>query len=364
MLLVWSNKKLNFQCIFCSLMIVLWVSSSSAEQSPAPVPIQTHPEKDKDIPIPEVPPENLPRVTGEKPDPAKEQFARGIVHIQIGELVIPREGDSINPEIPLIQNYLSEYFRRAGYVVVSELQKASFRMKGNFECEYSESLVFRGLRFGLKFKGSGSIKVLDSNSKVIDQLEIPSHFREGIIPGMANVPGNTGSIESNATEEAKSARALSEDTFVVRDLRREMSKIIWDHLFYKVEVFASPEIPKLIHSLSVEDLEAEKIVEAADVIKKLAAHRLKAVPYLIEALTDESPVLVAAKYPGLTAFNAEKLRVFHIADKALEEIFQKVSRMNLDTPDKHRFIIIKGWENEWKHFCPSFRASPENKRRN
>jgi hypothetical protein len=45
-----------------------------------------------------------------------------------------------------------------------------------------------------------------------------------------------------------------------------------------------------------------------------------------------------------------------MADKVLEEIFQKVSRMSLETDARTRLVIVKGWENEWARFCPSFAA--------
>ena len=69
------------------------------------------------------------------------------------------------------------------------------------------------------------------------------------------------------------------------------------------------------------------------------------------------PVKVNAHYPGLTASNTEKLRIYHLADKALEDIFQKVSRLNLDMPARARSLVIRGWEAEWARFCPSFREA-------
>jgi hypothetical protein len=71
--------------------------------------------------------------------------------------------------------------------------------------------------------------------------------------------------------------------------------------------------------------------------------------------------MVKAAYPGLKV--PTDLKIYHLADKTLEEIFQKVSRMELKTPPQLRFYIIAGWENEWRRFCKPFRESPEADRR-
>ena len=81
-------------------------------------------------------------------------------------------------------------------------------------------------------------------------------------------------------------------------------------------------------------------------------------PYMLEALSDTRSVLMRSNYPGLNEKNRSALKVFHIADKVLEEIFQKVSRMGLETTAKGRFRVMKGWEHEWRRFCPPFRDSP------
>ena len=95
-----------------------------------------------------------------------------------------------------------------------------------------------------------------------------------------------------------------------------------------------------------------------DVIARLVARGLSIVPYMLEALADTRSVVMRSSYPGLNEKNRSELKVFHIADKVLEEIFQKVSRMGLATTAKGRFRIMKGWEHEWRRFCPPLRNSP------
>ena len=101
------------------------------------------------------------------------------------------------------------------------------------------------------------------------------------------------------------------------------------------------------------------------VVSRLADIGFPAVPYLLDAMTDERVVRLDSDYPGLKGRNLEDLRVYHIADKALEEIFQKVSRMGLDVTaddvEHHRLrrVILLGWENEWRRFAKAFRESPQ-----
>lgn len=295
-------------------------------------------------PIPELPPEQLPPATAAKPDPKREQFSRAAVFVAIDEEIQPRKRDAYRPKHLYVQTYLSEYFRRAGYPIVGAPEKAVYRVEGSFRARYLEELVFRGQRIALKFRSSAFLVILDRAGKELGRVDIPELDGEGILPRKKSADGKGPPEESNA----------------VRDLRREMAKLLWDHLFHRVDPFRDPEIPALISSLAQDPLESEGVMDANEVIQRLAARRLEAVPYLLDALSDERNVMVSAEYPGLTTINSEKLRIYHIADKALEEIFQKVSRMNLDTPRKYRYVIIRGWENEWKRFCKPFRESPHS----
>src|SRR6185503_7907703 len=139
-------------------------------------------------------------------------------------------------------------------------------------------------------------------------------------------------------EEAKK-KGEEEDTRAVVQMRRLLAKTIWESLYHRGATLGDPEIPALISSFSQDDPDSEAPVLARDILKSLIAKRFAAVPYLLDALTDERPVRVAAQYPGLSAINADKLRIYHLADKALEEIFQKVSRLDLETQPKARFRI-------------------------
>ncbi len=312
-----------------------------------------------DAPIPELPPEELPPRTGVKPDPARDRYERDTVHVAIEERVHPRELPAYTPPMSIVERHVAEYFRRAGFRVVDEEAGAKHVVRGRFEAVFGDVLVFRGRLFALKFEASAQVTVVDAEGELEGDVIVPAFEREGAVARPAHRSELIG-----PPSPFRKPSAVREEDLVVADLRRETARIIWHRLSREVEAFSDPRIPALIDSLTVEDLESNELPTTADdVIRKLAALRFDAVPYLLEALADERPVLVPATYPGLTELNADKLRVYHIADKALEEIFQKVSRMGLDTPAEHRFIIIRGWENEWRRFCPPFRDSPHAPRR-
>jgi hypothetical protein len=270
-----------------------------------------------------------------------EQHRRGKVFLEIAEKVQPMERPSYSfPSADrVLQKYLAEYFRRAGFEVAHRCEDGDHRVEGDFEAKFVEAIEFKGQDIAHKYAGSLRLAVLAKGAaQELERVDVPEFFKDGI-----QRPGEP------------------EDRIAVLEMRRHLAKVAWGRLFLEGKVFADPEIPALLASLAADDSEKEAPIQAEAVLKALVAKRLAAVPYLLEALTDERIVRVNARYPGLTAENAQQLRVYHLADKALEEIFQKVSRMDLETPTKARFAMIRGWEGEWARFCPSFRDSPGRK---
>ena len=339
-------------------------------------------------PIPKIPKNKLPLATGKKPDPRNEQYQRGRVSVSVEEFVQPERDEAYEPKVPLLQIYLAEYFRRAGFDVTDDRDVAEFSIVGFFEASYVRTLTFKDQRFALQFEASAGVKVKDATGRVLGEIDVPRRIREAALmaprpksavkkdeisgPPQAGdgkrekadiekgVPKQTAPPKDGRSRSGGLPTKRAQEAELIRDFRREYARIIWQDVFRKLTPIADPEIPSLIDSLTVDDFEAPEPVDGDAVVKSLVARRLAAVPYLLDAMSDERPVLVQVSYPGLTPLNAEKLRVFHLADKALENIFQKVSRMNLDSPDEHRFIIIKAWEYEWRRFCRSYKESPSS----
>ncbi len=333
-------------------------------ETPAQQPAERGVANRRALPIPELAAAHLPLVTGEKPDPEREAYARDPVFVRVDEYVKPREGEFYSPEIPLVGKYLAEYFRRAGHPVVETQGDAKLIVVGSVECEFVKPLTFREQVFAVQFQGTGSVRVLGPQRDILAEFDIPGVKGEGILPELENNAELKGRvIQANRLPEPRRIDGENpprEEINAITDLRRRIARDLWRGIFYEKGPLSDGEISRTLDSLAVDDPAGDP-ADGDRVVDKLVALRLKAVPYLIEALTDDRPVLVKATYKGLTPANASQLRVYHLADRALENVFQKVSRMGLGTPDKHRFVIIRGWENEWKRFCKSFRESPENR---
>lgn len=318
-------------------------------------------EDSETTPIPEIPDDELPPATAERPDPQKDEFIRPSVIINIDEYIEPRTGQPYVPKVRVFEEYIAEYFRRAGHTVIKsdasaqEKARASFVVAGSFLAKYDKVLKFRGNSFAIKYLAEAAIDVMDPSGKVLSHAAVQDLPAEAILPDIGT---RTDGLIPDPTKKGQAKRP--DEFHAVIDLRRKSAQNLWRQMFHRKGPFGDGEIPQLIASLKQEDPEAEDEPDGNTVLSKLIARRFDAVPYLLEALSDTSPVVVPASYPGLTPANANKLALYHLADKGLEEIFQKVSRMGLDTPDEHRFLIIRGWEQEWRRFCQSFRESPQN----
>ena len=314
----------------------------------------------RDVPVPEIPSEELPPATGVKPDSEKDQYSLPAVSIRIDEFIEPRGGQPYVPKVRILEEYLAEYFRRAGHPVVAIEHKAeaTYVVVGNFFGRFDKLLKFRGNSFATKYLGDASLEVQSLEGQVLMTAELEQFPVEALLP--EKIQEDEELLPDPKKAKPHTGKQRPEEFHAVVDLRRKLALGLWEQVFHRRGVFGDPEVSVLLGSLTDEDPEAEEAVNGDAVLQKLIHKRFAAVPYLLEALSDKSPVLVPTSYPGLTPENVRKLLVYHLADKALEEIFQKVSRMGLDTPDRHRFLIIRGWENEWRRFCPSFRESPKN----
>lgn len=315
-------------------------------QSPEPVPAaqekkpsqeqpQKKPQKNpqKKPPIPRLAAGQLPKQTRTRPDPAKSQVELETIHVDIEELAQTMDGTRYTPGTRVVQNYLEEYLRRAGYRVLKEAARARYRIRGKISTIFDTELILQKRIIAWKYAGNVVVDLLDAEGKNLQKVSIPEVFRLNV-------------------KNEKSA---------IWDLRRYLSHLIYSEICLGGKVLGNKEIFGLIESLAVDSFDREEDVEAGGVVEKLADHGLSAVPYLLHALTDTRPVMANAEYPNLKV--PTDLKIYHLADKALEEIFQKVSRLELKTPARLRFYIIAGWENEWRRFCKPFRESPEPERR-
>jgi hypothetical protein len=319
---------------------ILALQEEKKPEKPAPekpAPEKPAPEKPAgkkgDRPIPRLAKDQLPPRTRVAPDSAKSQFSSVPVYVTVKETATTSNGKSFVPEVAVVGNYLAEYFRRAGHPVLEKPEGAHYRIEGDIATIFDKPLTLRGQTIAWKYAGDARITVTDRNGKLLDTIEIP------------DVPRINVKSEKSA----------------IWDLRRFLAHELYRKLFYQSEVFANREIVALVNALATDPFESEVEVTADEVIQRLADKGLACVPYLLDGLSDSRGVLVESSYANVK--KPDDLKIYHIADKGLEEIFQKISRLNIETPDHLRFYVMRGWENEWRRFCPAFRESPEEKRR-
>lgn len=323
-----------------------WGAAEDARDAPAPsepqgsgvIPVPSEAARGSGTErIPEISPEKLPPRTRRKPDPAREAFRAPLVFVRVEERVTPRSGATYEPEVRVTENYIKAYLRRAGHPTVERPEDAAIRVGGEAKLSFHSELTALGRTVGWKYRGEAAFRAIGKDGRDLGSFEIPELYQE-----------NVRSEESAVT-----------------DARRYLAKIAWDNLYGKGTILGSPRVVLLIGALVIEESDTLGLTEsgpsprtAEGIVSALAGIGFEAVPYLLDAMTDERIVRIPSSYPGLAGRNLEDLKVYHIADKALEEIFQKVSRLDLDTPFRARRVILKGWELEWKRFCPSF-ADPQ-----
>ena len=283
---------------------------------------------------PPLPEDQLPKKTRPAPDPKTTQYRRGKAYVEIGETVEHENAPPARPKVAVVDEYTKEYLRRAGYDITDSAEGADFTLRGNVQTVFAGEIKFRGEVIAWRYVAAAAIDILDASGNTVEQILIDETEREGI-----NGPSTP------------------------LDLRRLIAKKLHDELFMRGKTFRHAKAVELIGKLVVDPFESEddEPPTGEDIVRQLADIGAPAIPYILEALTDTRTVLVEMDYPGLVELDA--LKVFHVADKALEEYFQKVSRMDLETPTRLRYLITRGWENEWRRFCPPFRESPQHKKR-
>lgn len=295
--------------------------------------VETGAQDESAEPLPKLPADKLPPATRPKPDPEKVQFIREPVHVEVRETRVGSDGKSSTPEVRVVENYMKEYFRRAGHPVVESSQDAEYRIRATVESQYNRAIRFRDQVIAHRVRGTAEIVVEDSEQKELERFAVPETYQEA---------------------------ALEEDRAFLT-LQRYIAHLLWSHVFQRGSTFADPAIRDLLSTLTIQNQGDSQPPTTEEIVEKLADRGLEAVPYLLEALSDTNTVQIPSHYPGLEETGPDALKVFHIADKALEEIFQKVSRLPLEAPPRVRFLVTKAWEAEWRRFCKSYRESPASR---
>jgi len=280
--------------------------------------------------IPELSTRELPPRTRAPLDPARESYLREPVHVSVEESMVDLEGEEIPIRVPILENYLKQYLRRAGFPVDGPPEKARFHVRGRLDSAFHTTMQFKTTTVSYRVRGVAYIALSEPDGKELERFEVPETFAD--------------SVEDEAS--------------AFTELRRYAAKLLWELLFREGTHVGNPDIQMLIDLLAVGPMVGAEDATTETILEQLVAHGFEAVPYLIEAVADTRAVRMPTSHPGVDERTPNALKIYHVADKALEEIFQKVSRMTLETPTDHRVVVLKGWENEWRRFCAPFRNAP------
>jgi hypothetical protein len=297
----------------------------------APAPKTSPSERLRDLPA-----DKLPALTRAKPDPTREQLTREQVSVEFDETVEAKGNPRRAADVRVAENYVKAYLLRAGFPIVESDAGPSLSITGTVRAAFRDEILSLGRVVGWRYRASASIAVFDREGKELAKIDLPEFFQE------------------NARSEFSAALQV----------RRYLAKLLWDELLSKRDILGRPEVLGVLDGLCMEagttefgDSPASEAPETVEeVVKVVADSGLKAVPYLLEALSDERTVRLPTKIASLQSRDPDRVKVFHVADKILEEIFQKVSRLPLECTREERFAVTAGWEGEWARFCPPYRA--------
>lgn len=261
---------------------------------------------------------------------------RGTFYVSIEETL---EGQATDPniaELLVVRRLIQHGFQQA-----SSEADARFVITGKVTCTYLQETRFefegQGVTLEHQFEGQLDCKLVDKKT-----------------------PAPSGSEDRFRTERFSfpeplvNGRNRIEDA--ERDIRRRVATILSSNIAGG-EILGRPEIKGLIDALG-DQYETRTFNQ---ILEKLVEHRVDAIPYLLETLSDERPVRLSGEYPGLEDWNKDSLRYYHIADKGLEEIFQQFSGMNLEAGEDELIAIQLAWTWAWEdlqRIPEEFRTKP------
>jgi hypothetical protein len=129
-----------------------------------------------------------------------------------------------------------------------------------------------------------------------------------------------------------------------RDAVRDCATKLAQFIYYDGATLGDAEIRALCGDLLIESTEGRMY---NDVIERLVAAGDRAVPFLIWNLNDSRKVALQGDLPRLYEKDADKVRVYHVANYALERIFGRVTTLTVDSSRQYRREVMEGWQLKW-----------------
>ena len=176
-MMIFSEGRSRFQRVLMPLLLAIMVLQSGGRVPAGQDEKAPDKKAQKEPPIPRLPAEQLPKRTRVRPDPAKSQVELDAIHVSTEEMAQTMDGKRYIPQTRVVENYLSEYLRRAGYRILENPAKARYRISGRISTIFDTELILRNKIIAWKYSGSIVVKLRDINGKVLQEITIPEVFR-------------------------------------------------------------------------------------------------------------------------------------------------------------------------------------------
>lgn len=247
-------------------------------------------------------------------------------------------------EVNQSQGLVTRRLLHHGFELVESADKARYIVEGTVTCKFHKKATFDypgtdSITLQYQYEGQMDCKLIDVES-----------------PGKDDDP--------HLTERFSFPEPLIDGRQDDEDAKRGIRRWVGTKLANSIaggKLLGQAEIKALIDALG-DPYESRSF---DDIVDELKAVGYPAVPYLLEALDDDRPVRLKGTYPGLEEWNADSLRYFHVADKALEEILQRYSGLTVDSIQDHTYAAQLAWTWAWEELqqLPEEHRTDPNQRR-
>ncbi|MAJ27870.1 hypothetical protein CBD41_00525 [bacterium TMED181] len=242
----------------------------------------------------------------------EQVYKRSRVKVEISETL-----DGKNTEINISDLIIRRTLALHGFELVDE--GAEYLVTGELKCDYFQALTFdfQGSSQHLEhqYYGRFSGLLMDADGKELQDLSFPEPMMNG-----------------------RTDLALAQ-----KDIRRRAATLIGGRLVGGA-VLGKPKIQGLLDALT-DPLDGRTWNE---IVRELTVSGATAVPYLLDALRDDRPVLLSGSYPGYTDLEEGELKIFHIADLALRDILDKDSFLDPDSTEDYLHRVRTAWLWVWE----------------
>ncbi|MHC4935015.1 MAG: hypothetical protein ACYTGJ_02240 [Planctomycetota bacterium] len=243
---------------------------------------------------------------------------RGTVHIEIREMM---SGEA--PPRNIAQELVGRSFLQHGFRLASP-EEARYLVRGVLDCVYHKELTIE----------------LEGVSTTLEH-QWDSTFNLEIVDREQGSGGEPVVKTFSFPEPLRNGR--TDDELARRDIRRRAASMMLGMVWRDPEL-GDPPVAQLISAL-VDPFEPRTFNELERALVELGP---RAVPFLLESLSDTRTVGPEGEYPDLAAFNRDQLKVYHLADRVLAEVLLRYPALDLLSTNDRRFKVIIGWTWAWE----------------